>query len=291
LGSGSDFGLPVSDFDLPQREIAVNTETKFGLLVGLAFVIVIGIYLSDHASNTNQPPQAPLQLAGTSVRTSLGDSNADDGVGIVRVPPVVTPRHLVPTRKDLTHRSPDQATVLEPFKSQTPTEPADPADELAKKAAAGGEPVERVTDRRDVPPPVVSGNRSYVAQPGDSLGAMARKAYGSGSLANRRAIEAANPSLVDNQDMVIAGRTYVIPPLASASGSSPVMPQPSSDPLPADHATYYTVQSGDTLWSIAKNQAGTSAAQNVILDLNKDVLHGSAKLRVGMKLRMPKKPA
>jgi nucleoid-associated protein YgaU len=269
----------------------MNTETKFGLLVGLAFVIVIGIYLSDHASNTNQPPQAPLQLAGTSVRTSLGDANADDGVGIVRVPPVVTPRHQVPTKKDLTRRQTNPGAELEPFKSQTPTEPADPMNELVKKAEAGGEPVEKLTDRHDLPPGV-SAARSYVAQPGDSLGAIAKKVYGSGSLANRRAIELANPSLADNQDMVIAGRTYVIPPLASASTPGPaVADRMQPDRMPADHATYYTVQSGDTLWSIAKNQVGTPAAQNVILELNKDVLRGSSKLRVGMKLRMPKKPA
>ena len=34
----------------------MTRETKIGLLVGLAFIIVIGILLSDHMTSTTQPP-------------------------------------------------------------------------------------------------------------------------------------------------------------------------------------------------------------------------------------------
>src|SRR5436190_21640190 len=38
----------------------MTRETKIGLLVGLAFIIVIGILLSDHFTSTTQPHQAAL---------------------------------------------------------------------------------------------------------------------------------------------------------------------------------------------------------------------------------------
>src|SRR4051812_31677916 len=49
----------------------MTRETKIGLLVGLAFIIVIGILLSDHMTSTNDPPKAPLSAAGSNLRESV----------------------------------------------------------------------------------------------------------------------------------------------------------------------------------------------------------------------------
>ena len=46
----------------------MTRETKIGLLVGLAFIIVIGILLSDHLTSATEPPQPPLAQAGNDVR-------------------------------------------------------------------------------------------------------------------------------------------------------------------------------------------------------------------------------
>jgi uncharacterized protein YneF (UPF0154 family) len=35
----------------------MTRETKIGLLVGLAFIIVIGILLSDHLTSSTEPPR------------------------------------------------------------------------------------------------------------------------------------------------------------------------------------------------------------------------------------------
>ena len=50
--------------------VAMTRETKIGLLVGLAFIIVIGILLSDHLTRSTEPPQATL--AGRGQQRSLG---------------------------------------------------------------------------------------------------------------------------------------------------------------------------------------------------------------------------
>ena len=49
----------------------MTRETKIGLLVGLAFIIVIGILLSEHVSSTNEPQTAALGGAGANVRDGV----------------------------------------------------------------------------------------------------------------------------------------------------------------------------------------------------------------------------
>src|ERR1043165_8418821 len=80
----------------------MTRETKIGLLVGLAFIIVIGILLSDHLTSTTEPAPAPLAQAGENVRKAVtvpGGSTAPS-------PTVVTsgavgPRQTVPLKQEL----------------------------------------------------------------------------------------------------------------------------------------------------------------------------------------------
>jgi len=82
----------------------MTRETKIGLLVGLAFIIVIGILLSDHLSSTSEPPPAQLAQAGASVRQGV---NAP-GVSNVGAPVFIAPQQPqfvgqpVPTQEELT---------------------------------------------------------------------------------------------------------------------------------------------------------------------------------------------
>jgi hypothetical protein len=55
----------------------MTRETKIGLLVGLAFIIVIGILLSDHLTSATEPPQAPLAQAGNDVRRGVAFRRVD----------------------------------------------------------------------------------------------------------------------------------------------------------------------------------------------------------------------
>ena len=133
--------------------------------------------------------------------------------------------------------------------------------------------------------------RTYQAQRGDSLGAIAVKAYGSGCKANRDAIVAANPALAANRDLIVAGRTYVIPALNGTS-STPAAPTPTREPTnPAETTVTYIVKPQDTLWSIANSQLGSPTAVAAIEELNKEVLNGSDRLRPNMKQKLPARTA
>src|SRR5947209_20471073 len=82
----------------------MTRETKIGLLVALAFIIVIGILLSDHMTSTSEPPLAQLQQAGNNLRSGLGQPASDNPAPVVVTPQNVTPGQTVLTRDELNPR-------------------------------------------------------------------------------------------------------------------------------------------------------------------------------------------
>lgn len=82
----------------------MTRETKIGLLVGLAFIIVIGILLSDHLSSTTEPPPAYLAQAGASVRQGVnvpGVPQTSTTTVTTIAPPAAVPQQQVPTQQEL----------------------------------------------------------------------------------------------------------------------------------------------------------------------------------------------
>ena len=75
----------------------MTRETKIGLLVGLAFLLVVGILLSEHITGSNERPAAPLADAGRAVRNGMSAPGA-----AVDEPAPAEPTQPVPTAQDLT---------------------------------------------------------------------------------------------------------------------------------------------------------------------------------------------
>src|SRR5687768_16242071 len=82
----------------------MTRETKIGLLVGLAFIIVIGILLSDHLNTTNEPPQAHIAQLGDNVRQGINTPGTPSEPPITSAPAVVTPQAPVATAEELAPR-------------------------------------------------------------------------------------------------------------------------------------------------------------------------------------------
>src|SRR5688572_14217384 len=80
----------------------MTRETKIGLLVGLAFIIVIGILLSDHLTSSTEPPQAALTNAGNSVRSTVTSPGQPGPQPAPVTPNNPTPNQPVPTQSELT---------------------------------------------------------------------------------------------------------------------------------------------------------------------------------------------
>jgi nucleoid-associated protein YgaU len=79
----------------------MTRETKIGLLVGLAFIIVIGILLSDHINSSTDPARADYTYTTRAVEQSVASPDArSQGVTTVVTPPAVIPQTPVPTNRE-----------------------------------------------------------------------------------------------------------------------------------------------------------------------------------------------
>jgi nucleoid-associated protein YgaU len=328
----------------------MTKETKIGLLVGLAFIIIVGILLGDsvrHATDV-QPAQLPQ------VAQNVRDAVTTPGVAIA--PPIslqahgglqnVTPQQTVLTREEVSRPVGSGVVVVGPGSSPPiriadeprPNEIAIDLNDNAQprnplRTGSGGTPPITLADNRttsdqlreiarqhgqeliplnekstgrpapDNSAPTSHYGKTYQAGPGDSLGKIAAKFYGSSAKPLRDAIVAANPSLKQNPDRILSGQIYTIPAIETAAITAVPTPAPApapAQPLPASRGGtgavnppeyFYTVKENDNLWRIARDQVGDASAVPALKELNKDVLKGGETVRVNMKLRLPGKPA
>ena len=371
----------------------MTRETKIGLLVGLAFIIVIGILLSDHMTSTTEPQKAPLSVVGGNVRESIITPAAPNGSGAPAVAAVgggqivVTPSQPVLTGAEIAQPQPQpqpqpQRVVVQPAQpdvrvgpaqtqapvvvhqgpvAQAPTQPQmqvpaqptqapvqvaqgtgqvtgpvgqppiidaprtaptsgrppTPAQALQQLATRHGEEIIPVGTQQ--PPAArtqhvpMGAMREYKAQSGDSLSKLAVKFMGSNSKANRDAIIRVNPTLQQNPDKIVEGRTYVLPPAQTAVAEAMTTPVPPATPAGArtaqtettstrraetpapapaggENFTWYTVKENENLWKIAAEQLGSGNAWSQIRDLNQDILKGEDQVRANTRIRLPNKP-
>lgn len=302
----------------------MTRETKIGLLVGLAFIIVIGILLSDHLTSTLQPPQAPLGVAAPTVREGVNSP----GVGQVsrerslQVPEASPNPLVIQSEEPRRAEGRTEVTILPPPASS----PSSSSNQnlVIIPPANQGEPGERVVippPQQEVQPEIVrgvtpqfppafeairkahpeefvtvptEGVREYRAEPGDTISQIARRELGADTRVNRDAIFRLNPSLRNNPQLLRAGQTYMIPMAGAIAPPTNGVPVGTTVGTPSDTGpvaisgeNVYTTRSGDTLWRIAINQVGSHTAVEQIKELNKHILKGGDRIKPGMKLRLP----
>ena len=312
----------------------MTKETKIGLLVGLAFIIIVGILLGDSVRHATDVQPASLPQVADNVR------NAVTTPGTPVAPPIslagtngglrnATPLQPVPTHEEISQPAGGGIVLVGPGNSQPAniTSGSHNNNEIVVDAAArtnvptatGNRPItfnpndargnsplhelarqngEEIVPAGPTRPETVlasaKGNKTYQAAPGDSLGKIASRFYGSSAKPLQDAIINANPSMKGNPDRILVGQTYTIP----AANTASVSPAPAA-PIPASRGGsgiapspeyYYTVKENDNLWRIARDQVGDPSAVPALKELNKDILKGGETVRVNMKLRLPGKP-
>ena len=323
----------------------MTKETKIGLLVGLAFIIIVGILLGDSVRHATDVQPASLPLVGPNVRVAIttpgtpvsppismqGQGTAPNAVpqqtvltneevsrpqggGVVIIGPGNVNPNFPPTNTNPGPRS-AEGNGLDVNRRSGPVNPNSSnhnGDSLNQFAQQHGEELVPLgtrpgnADTGNTPRPTKPNNtlamaktvQNYQAGTGDSLGRIASKFYGSSAKPLRDAIVAANPSLKQNPDRILAGQTYTIPALETATATPTPNPAPAT-PLPASRGGtgttnppeyWYTVKENDNLWRIARDQVGDPAAVSALKELNKEAFKGGETVRINMKLRLPAKP-
>jgi LysM repeat protein len=291
----------------------MTRETKIGLLVGLAFIIVIGILLSDHFTSATQPHQAALTTTIDGVLGStrtLGPQHQSAGpLELPNVEPRSIPVQPDPTLERRQHVEVGGANRGQRIIDVTeqpiiPNEPIITQIPDVDRGHGGiNEIIARVNELPVIIAPAapehpaaaapVTNMKSYVAEGGDTLGKIASKAMGANTKANRDLIVKANPSLQVNPNKVVMGDSYNIPVQTAAAVTPKSEPKETvaAAPVPvASNSVEYVVKEGDRLSKIAREQCGSITFVAQILEMNKDVLKGDPdKLKINMKLKLPPK--
>lgn len=302
----------------------MTRETKISLLVGLAFIIVIGILLSDHFHATQELPQAVLAQGADIMRQAIKEPGTGNPPINFVAPSETSPSQPVPTHDEMTQ--PASPVIVNPNygNSQGSANPPAAENPVQNRGAGNAAPDRALADAAQrhgesvvpanidgsseptqaepaapAPLPVVAGPKQYRAEEGDTVSRMALKFMGGNTRANREAIINANPSLQEDPDKVIVGKTYKIPLRGQSNNTdnAVVMNQNDDSANPPSPETSsggysYIVQEGDSLWAIANDQLGDPGAVEKLKQMNESVLKGDNHDVVipGMKLRLPAKP-
>ena len=274
----------------------MTRETKIGLLVGLAFIIVIGILLSDHMTSTTDPPQARLDVAADNVRKGIVTPAPAEPVGTVGGgaasvvgQPLAAPTQPVLTRGDL--RAAPEPEVITPA-----------AQQQRQQAAQGPVVVQHVEvgGPTGAHPPIV-----FDGEPGPQPGGAAAQVY-----VERPAREVAQPPVTVVPDGPVAGAR---PPQAADPGAARTGPsggawdwarqmgeevvsadargdRTDAPPAPAASGPFqYKAEAGDTLSKLAGRFLGgnTKANRELILRANPSLKGNPDRIIVGRTYVIP----
>jgi len=219
----------------------MTRQTRIGLLVALAFIIMFGLVLGE-LSETANPTPAP---------TAMEDISTYAHTAAVEVIPVETIEESF-LRETSWPVGPEVVGVIDvdrtTLAARTPEREASPATpSRAAAAPATGRPAsERHTDvSQTVPPstvhaaggptarspgvaPAAPGRapRTYTVQPGDNLTRIARQVYGPGHEMKYKRIYQANRSRMPDESTLQVGTVLVIPPINAVASIPAPTPEP-----------------------------------------------------------------
>lgn len=195
-------------------------------------------------------------------------------------------------KEQVVHRVQPPSDPLPPAPLPQPERNPDPKPDVKPSIKPDPKPDSAQPIKGVIPPSFVD----YTVKAGETFESIAKARYGSAKF--HTAIARANP--LKDPRRVRAGDVLRLPVDPSNIQGKPVEVMPDAQPkttptsptIPADGpSTEYVVQSGDTLSGIARSVWGSTKNWRKILEANKSILPSEDKLRPGMKLRIPPKPA
>jgi nucleoid-associated protein YgaU len=209
----------------------MTRETRIGLLVGLVFIVMFGLVLSElTGTSTPQPPPSSARSSDSmyawtpivqdapaqTTHTELAASNPQAALAQPAQAP--TAAEVPATVQSSVAQAPvltsPQAAVVESRPMPPGAEEVQPTVVASPAAAetpvvASATPVAAPAAEEPAPPP----SRTYVVEPKDSLIKIARKVYGPQHEREYKRILEANRDTLDDEESISVGQKLVIPPL------------------------------------------------------------------------------
>ena len=273
-------------------------ETKVGLLLGLALILLVGIILSDLTQPAEQPDEAVTRFAdgaqeGIFGRDPFAGQPAYD-TRYERAAPAAAPPPLAaaaPAQGFAPRSAPAEA-------APPPSLPSPPsAFRVAELPASEPAPV-------PLDPRPASTDFVHYVQPGQSLADIAESFYGNAAYA--RVLARFNLDALDRDGEARPGARLDVPSLGAISEmkvdeprhadhavrvdvGTPELPELPARLRPGAQAAAKTVavKPGDTLSGLAAEHLGSAGRWKELLAANGDKLSAPDQLRAGMTLKLP----
>lgn len=273
----------------------MTADAKVGLLLGLFFIVIIAFLVNGLPAYIQEKDTSPTEV---SIVTTPGqdvvlDNNLHE-----------TAHRLYPPRNPVAQRvvePPQETVVLDSSQEQIPqVEVPEPMPHTQETVIVQNTP--SIPDQQTVKTAKV---RTHIVKSGQSLPVIAKQYYGSEE-GNRRIVIRklfeANDSVLKSPDRVCVGDSLVIPPLDTLLGSASTVEAPQSStalkktlsdlfkPVSKKEArsiSEYTVQEGDSLWSIAEENLGNGNRYKEIAKMNKGRIKNENEVSVGTRLVIP----
>ncbi len=297
----------------------MNKETKIGLVTGVTLIVLIGAMLSSYLSGPRDSV-GDLAVAGQGWGLRKQISNP---VGIAQVPVPqnvpVNPVQTVATAPVRPVSSPSSVAVSTPYNQVTQLPygtAAAPTSSVASLTPAAAIITPQVVSVVATQQPVsntaapadntsdTGQTATYIVRPGDTLGKIAWHFYhDSGPLAVRRIVHANASKLSSARATIRVGETLTIPAAqqsgtssvhlltmaAQSTGSSYGSQYSTRQVAPTSNSSVHTyrVQSGDTLWGIARKTMGAGTDANVHRIMSLNHIRDARTIAAGQVLKIP----
>ena len=301
----------------------VGRETKFGLLVGLVFIVLFGVILSGRAGLSMSDHAVLPTGESTKYRTTAEALSRNVDPFLAQTPLVVggTGSSAVAQAasaavvQDTAAAAPAAVEEPLPAPATLAVSPEATKPDDVGTVAFGPAVVETpmTASQADAPtaesPPVETAAAPpvYTVRAGDTLVAIARKHYGNDGERLWKNIYEANRQVLRDPNRLAAGQTLVIPQVAppaasTATAALAAATEPSTRDVtaadlarmlgtqsdlveqPARAPALYTVQPGDTFYGISKKLYGDGRYARLLHLKNRHLVPEASKLRVGQQI-------
>jgi nucleoid-associated protein YgaU len=276
----------------------MTSDAKIGLLLGLVFIFVIAFII-------NGLPRFSSASEDTNKLTQIMVANSNDP-GIASETRKARYQIITPARYKYSPQLPQSSADEsigddERFRLSLGDQGSDVPQNLQNNQISQPPQI-------NIPRPRPALSRFYVVKSGDTLASIAKKFYGP-ELGNKHInverIHKANIKYLESPDKLYVGQKLVIPALTDDPLEQPAkaVEKPSIfekvKSIGSNHLfgkkqkktnfSYYTVKSGDSLWSIAQKKLGNGARYPEIAKLNASILSDEDSVTEGLKLKLPSK--
>jgi LysM repeat protein len=235
----------------------MTRDAKIGLLVGLAFILIVGILLSEHVTSATAPQQASLAQAGDRVRKATGAPVAPQVVvEPVTIDPNPEPKTAVVTRD----------VIDSPQLPPTARIELGPAQNGRMNVIRIDTPQDAIASATEVQP-IRTGNEPTAPM-------LAATNIEKSDHPLQDAARAGGMEIVDVKTVNGPGETKrpELPPIANGA-----------------KVKEYVAQTGDSLGRIASRQLGANTPQNraAIIALNPSLQKDNNRILIGVKYLIP----